>query len=106
MSYSEKSFWVPHAQLPCCRFPAAEPLRAELEHLVEKYAHRPSVHGIPGVAALLATPSAARHGYGHLQALQHWTLAPMLQVHRHRISTVTPLHAENSENAYQQLCVT
>ena len=52
---------------------------------MEKYAHRPSVHGIPGVAALLATPSAARHGYGHLQALQHWTLAPMLQVHRHKI---------------------
>ena len=50
---------------------------------MEKYAHRPSVHGIPGVAALLATPSAARYGYGHLQALQHWAPAPMLQVHRH-----------------------
>ena len=66
---------------------------------MEKYAHRPSVHGIPGVAALLATPSAARHGYGHLQALQHWTLAPMLQVHSCRIGTLTPAHARNSETA-------
>ena len=89
----------------CCRFPAAEPLRAELEHLVEKYAHRPSVHGIPGVAALLATPSAARHGYGHLQALQHWTLAPMLQVHRRSIGTLTPVHAQASETAYPRLYV-
>ena len=98
-SDSGKLFWIPHDQLTCCRFPAAEPLRAELEHLVEKYAHRPSVHGIPGVAALLATPSAARHGYGHLQALQHWTLAPMLQVHRHRTGTVTPMHAKITETA-------
>ncbi len=58
-----------------------------------KHALRPSLHTLPGAAALLATPAVARSSNGRLQALQHWAPAPLLQVRLTRF--VMHIHSSN-----------
>lgn len=61
------------------RFPAAAPVRSELEQLVASNAANPAVHAVPEAVTLLATPSAAAAGAPQLAQLASWAPAPLLQ---------------------------